>query len=74
MRNFYFIRKNQKSSKKPYCAFTNGVTRTIWLLANGAESFPVMTDKSSYELLKSCAGVENTNQMINNAILGTTFQ
>lgn len=25
----------------PYIGFTNGVTRTMWLLANGAKSFPI---------------------------------
>lgn len=42
----------------PHCAFTDGITRTIWLLANGATCFPVRTSESNFELLKSHAGVD----------------
>lgn len=58
------LNKNWEICQVPYCAFTNGITRTIWLLANGAEYFPVMTDRNSYELLKSCAGIMDTEQMV----------
>ncbi|QDQ40187.1 hypothetical protein E3226_007125 [Legionella geestiana] len=53
---------------KPYCTFTNGITRTIWLLANGATCFPVMTDNKSYELLKLYAGIHEQEKLIQNMI------
>jgi hypothetical protein len=33
-----------KSGERPICyvSFSNGITRTIWLLANGATTFPVL--------------------------------
>lgn len=56
------------ADKKPYCAFTNGITRTIWLLANGAKCFPVMTDSKSYELLKLYAGIHEQEKLIQNML------
>lgn len=56
------------ANKIPYCSFTNGITRTIWLLANGAESFPVMTDIRSYDLLLLHAGISESEELINNII------
>lgn len=41
-----------------YVAFTNGITRTIWLLVNGAKSFPVWTDKEGAQRLHEHAGVD----------------
>ncbi|MYM28311.1 hypothetical protein GTP58_08240 [Duganella sp. CY15W] len=39
-------------------AFTNGITRTIWLLAAGAKAFPVECDLKSAALLQALAGFE----------------
>lgn len=39
-----------------YAAFTNGITRTIWLLAHGASSFPVEVDNEEADLLNKHAG------------------
>lgn len=36
--------------------FTNGVTRTLWLLASGAEVFPVMVDQASRDTLSRAVG------------------
>lgn len=33
----------QANSQYPQVSFTDGITRTIWLLANGASLFPVFT-------------------------------
>ncbi|HAU1387081.1 TPA: hypothetical protein F8R95_09320 [Legionella pneumophila] len=52
----------------PYCVFTDGITRTIWLLANGATCFPVMTDSKSYELLKLYAGIQRHKKLIQSMI------
>jgi len=38
-------------------SFTNGITRTIWLLANGAKAFPVECDLRSANLLQAIAGM-----------------
>lgn len=63
-----------KDSKKkiPYCAFTNGITRTIWLLANGAECFPVMTDIRSYELLLMQAGICESEEIIKSMLCSSS--
>ena len=37
--------------------FTNGVTRTFWLLVNECSCFPVKTDKHSYQSLVNLAGI-----------------
>lgn len=37
-------------------AFVNGVTRTIWLLANGADAFPVDCEFNRAEALREAAG------------------
>ncbi|WP_155419361.1 plasmid fertility inhibition factor family protein [Chromobacterium subtsugae] len=38
--------------------FTNGITRTIWLIANGATAFPVRCHMESANILQHYAGVE----------------
>jgi hypothetical protein len=40
--------------------FTNGITRTIWLLTAGAKSFPVECSAESAPLLQELAGVVNS--------------
>lgn len=44
--------------------FTNGVTRTIFLLANGATEFPVRCEKNSAELLSQLAGSGNHSPLL----------
>ena len=58
----------------PYCSFTDGITRTIWLLANGAECFPVMTDIQSYDLLLLHAGINESEKIIKGFRVHTTEQ
>lgn len=42
-----------------FLSFTNGVTRTIFLLANGAKEFPVRCERRAAELLFELAGSSN---------------
>lgn len=42
----------------PFVTFTNGITRTIWLLASGAKFFPVECSMRDAELLQSLAGLQ----------------
>ena len=58
--------------KRPYCTFTNGITRTIWLLANGAECFPVITDKHSHKLLRLYAGADDVESMVQKLMAAIT--
>lgn len=39
-------------------SFTNGITRTIWLMTTGAKAFPVECDTKSAALLQALAGFE----------------
>jgi len=41
----------------PVVSFTNGITRTLWLLVHGAPSFPVECSRSEAELLSHYCGV-----------------
>ncbi|MGF6292707.1 plasmid fertility inhibition factor family protein [Paraburkholderia youngii] len=59
---FFFRRKvRERLVDFPYVAFTNGVTRTIWLAAHQAECFPVECDAKQAPLLHSLAGTEGSN-------------
>ena len=39
-------------------AFTNGITRTIWLLANGASAFPIECHTNEAAALHAAAGIK----------------
>ncbi|ENM5767374.1 hypothetical protein V4V57_003097 [Vibrio mimicus] len=41
-----------------YVGLDNGITRTIWLLANSAEFIPVLCNKKQADILKQFAGFE----------------
>ncbi|QQC67846.1 plasmid fertility inhibition factor family protein [Paraburkholderia ginsengisoli] len=41
----------------PHVSFSDGITRTIWLLTHGARVFPVMCSVSEAPLLKQLAGL-----------------
>jgi hypothetical protein len=41
----------------PHVSFTDGITRTIWLLTHGARVFPVMCSVSEAPLLQQLAGL-----------------
>jgi hypothetical protein len=53
-----------------YVAFTNGITRTLWLLANGAISFPIECDASSAEAFSRAVGVDWAQPMTVQNLLG----
>lgn len=40
--------------------FTNGITRTIWLLANGCQEFPIECEIEGAKLLHKLVGVPNS--------------
>lgn len=59
-RRYLFFREyvgQQIVKRVPYIGFTNGITRTIWLLAYGAKCFPVMCRTDNAELLQLMAGL-----------------
>ncbi|WP_175743341.1 plasmid fertility inhibition factor family protein [Burkholderia ambifaria] len=44
----------------PCISFTNGITRSIWLLAAGAQRFPVSCSAGNASLLHELVGADNT--------------
>lgn len=58
-REFLFFKKIDRIEKRKtvYVDFIDGITRTIWLLANGASAFPVEIDKDDAQLLYANAGI-----------------
>lgn len=61
-KGFIFFRKlvGYKTLKEHHIGFIDGITRTIWLLANGAESFPIECESSSSQKLIKLAGHSGT--------------
>ena len=59
LKQFWFIKKfgGVESINMPVLGFTNGVTRTIWLLTAGAPVFPVECSKREATLLQELAGI-----------------
>lgn len=51
-------------------AFTNGITRTIWLLANGASAFPIECSAAEAAALHAAAGIEEFPVCTVAALLG----
>lgn len=49
------------SEQVEYIAFTNGITRTIWLLTQGCKAFPVKCSIDCVSGLVRAAGVEGAN-------------
>lgn len=58
-RHLFFFTKQVVIARKglPWLGFTNGITRTIWLLANGAKVFPVECALDEADELQKLAGV-----------------
>ncbi|WP_137959701.1 hypothetical protein [Burkholderia sp. 4M9327F10] len=59
-RRFFGLRRNAlhtQTNETFYVTFTNGITRTLYLLANGAAVFPVTCSLKDAELLQRLAGV-----------------
>ncbi|WP_446751597.1 plasmid fertility inhibition factor family protein [Variovorax sp. S12S4] len=47
----------RRQPASPVVTFTNGITRTLWLLTNGASSFPVECSRDDSQLLANCCGL-----------------
>lgn len=58
--HLWFFKKKVVIAQKgtPWLGFTDGITRTIWLLANGAPVFPVECALDEAEALQQLAGVQ----------------
>ncbi|MDD4506185.1 MAG: hypothetical protein PHE60_07435 [Sulfurospirillaceae bacterium] len=54
---FLWFGKTITSEMLPSVGFTNGITRTIWLLSNEAKSFPIKCELPGAEELNKYAGV-----------------
>ena len=50
-------RPTKQSSAVAYALFSNGITRTIWLLSHGCEAFPVLSPPPDADLLHESAGL-----------------
>ncbi|NHZ99111.1 hypothetical protein [Massilia sp. CCM 8734] len=48
---------------EPCLSFVNGITRTIYLLANGVRSFPVLCERQAADLLVELAGWKGTHPL-----------
>jgi len=46
--------------RQPYISFTNGITRTIWLLVAGAERFPVTCGSDDAAILHHFVGTDDS--------------
>ena len=53
--------------------FIDGITRTLWLLANGASAFPVECEASIAEALSQAVGVEWAYPQTVQELLGAQF-
>lgn len=71
-----FKRKaGERQEDVPFVSFTNGVTRTIWLLANGAKEFPVeCPSKEEAKFIYTHCGVGSPPATVNQLIPAFAFQ
>lgn len=51
-------------------AFSNGITRTIWLLANGAPAFPIECSTDEASALHTAAGLKGVSVLSVDKLLG----
>lgn len=60
---YRFLRfgRSERQEQIQYVAFTNGITRTIWLLTHGCVAFPVKCGMSSARELFLAAAAEGTS-------------
>jgi hypothetical protein len=66
---FLWYGKTYSMRRVPHVGFTNGVTRTIWLLANGCNAFPVECELPGAEELQRYAGVPGTSLLTVSGLL-----
>lgn len=67
---FYFFKRKVivGCAGDPCLSFVNGITRTIYLLSNGAKSFPVLCERRTADLLVELAGWQNTPPIVLSAL------
>ena len=53
-----------ESTKEPYISVNDGITRIIWLLANGATAFPVECNVGEAEKLSFSAGLNQGEYLV----------
>jgi hypothetical protein len=58
---FLWFGKNVREERYHYVGFTNGITRTIWLLTNGCAAFPIECEMPGARELYRVAAAPNTN-------------
>jgi hypothetical protein len=58
---FLCFGRSEWSEVVPFVGFTNGVTRTIWLLANRCDVFPVECSLPGAHGLQAAAGADGTS-------------
>jgi hypothetical protein len=63
---FYFFKRKVIVGRAgdPSLSFVNGITRTIYLLSNGAKSFPVLCERRAADLLVELAGCQNSQPIV----------
>lgn len=59
--NFLCFGKKSTPEEIPFISITNGITRTIWLLSQGCEAFPVKCEISSARDLYRIAAADSAN-------------
>ena len=57
---FLGLVKKKVQTNLPFLQFTNGITRTIWLLSNGCQQFPIECPTIEAKILYEHAAVPNT--------------
>jgi hypothetical protein len=69
---FFFTKKVVTARKgQPWLGFTNGITRTIWLLANGAKVFPVECALKKSDELQDLTGVPGGRLVVLSELIPT---
>ena len=64
-----FFKKKYVKETKYACSFSDGITRTIWLLSNGVKSFPVHLNSSDEtKILAKFAGITENSYYIKTEI------
>lgn len=63
---YYFFKRKVLVGRAgdPCLSFVNGITRTIYLLSNGAKSFPVLCERRAADLLIELAGCEDSQPIV----------
>ena len=64
-----FFKKKYVKETKYACSFSDGITRTIWLLSNGAKSFPVhLSSSNETKILAKFADITENSYYIKTEI------